>query len=160
MGIAADSTLPLNAPAPVEAGRVSRVVRVLPSLTDVAFILPILFVFGGMRGAYSLLGDADTGWHLRTGEWILANGRVPRTDIFSYTRPGEPWFAWEWGWDVLFARLYQSFGMASVVLASMLIISLTTALLFRLGRRKADNLFVAFAVTALAMADSSLRWRD
>jgi hypothetical protein len=158
MGIAADSTLPLNAPAPVEAGRVSRVVRVLPSLTDVAFILPILFVFGGMRGAYSLLGDADTGWHLRTGEWILANGRVPRTDIFSYTRPGEPWFAWEWGWDVLFARLYQSFGMASVVLASMLIISLTTALLFRLVRRKADNLFVAFVVTALSMAVSSLHW--
>ena len=158
MGLAADSTLPLIAPATAGSVRLSPMVRLLPSLTDVAFILPLVFLFGGMRGAHSLLGDADTGWHLRTGQWILANGRVPRTDVFSFTRPGEPWFAWEWGWDALFARLYQSFGMPAVLLASMLVISVTMVLLFRLVRRKSDNLYVAFAVTAMAIGGSSLHW--
>ena len=32
-------------------------------------------------------GDCDTGWHIRTGEWILANHEVPARDIFSFSKP-------------------------------------------------------------------------
>ena len=67
-------------------------VRLLPSLTDAAFLMPILFLFLRMGGATGMLGDGDTGWHVRTGEWIMANGRVPHEDMFSYTRAGQPWF--------------------------------------------------------------------
>jgi hypothetical protein len=28
-------------------------------------------------------GDCDTGWHIRTGEWILAHHAVPYHDLFS-----------------------------------------------------------------------------
>src|SRR3954469_18894357 len=34
---------------------------------------------------------------------ILKNGRVPATDIFSFTKAGQPWFAWESLSDVLMA---------------------------------------------------------
>src|SRR6266446_3585596 len=111
------------------------IIRLLPSLTDVAFLLPLIFLFGGMNGVRTMLGDGDTGWHVRTGEWILAHHQVPRVDMFSFSRTGAPWFAWEWLWDVLFAMLHQRWGMASVVLASILVICVTTALLFRLVRR-------------------------
>jgi len=47
-----------------------------------------------LGGLSFLLADGDTGWHIRTGEWILRNGRVPGTDLFSYTMPTAPWFAW------------------------------------------------------------------
>ena len=63
----------------------NRIVRFLPSLTDAAFLVPLLFLFVRLSGGHFLLGDGDTGWHLRTGEWILQNGRVPDRDIFSYT---------------------------------------------------------------------------
>ena len=76
-------------------------VKLLPSLTDFAFLMPIAFLFGRMDGVKTLLSDCDTGWHIRTGEWILANGWVPMRDIFSFSKPGEPWFAWEWLSDIV-----------------------------------------------------------
>jgi len=136
----------------------SPVLGCLPSLTDVAFIVPILLVFLRLGGTKHLLLDADTGWHLITGQWILANGRVPHQDIFSFTKAGEPWFAWEWLWDVIFGWLHQHLGMVAVVMASMMVISLTFALLYRLARRKCPNVLIAFGVTFLAMAASSIHW--
>jgi len=139
-------------------GKPSPLVRLLPSLTDVAFLLPVAFLFLYLDGARTLLGDGDTGWHVRTGEWMLQNGRVPHTDLFSYTKPGQPWFAWEWLWDLWFGWLHQHWGMAAVVLASILVICLTFALLFRLVRRTCGNAFLAIGVTAIAAAGSSIHF--
>jgi len=132
--------------------------RLMPSMTDMAFVMPLVFLFGGMKGARTLLGDGDTGWHLRTGEWILAHGRVPDRDIFSFTRSGQPWFAWEWLWDVLFGWLHLHFGMAAVVLGSSLVLALTFALLFRLARRESGDALVALACTLVAAAASAGHW--
>jgi len=132
-------------------------VRLLPSLTDAAFLMPIAFVFLRMGGATGMLGDGDTGWHVRTGEWILAHGRVPDHDIFSFTRSGQPWFAWEWLWDVLFGWLHRQAGMAAVVLGSSLVLALTYALLFRLARRGSHAL-IALAMTLVAAAASAGHW--
>src|SRR5688500_11828896 len=95
--------------------KINPLIRLFPSLTDLAFLMPILYLFAGLDGAKTMLSDGDTGWHIRTGDWILANGRVPTADMFSFTKPGEPWFAWEWLWDVLFAWMHQRWGMESVV---------------------------------------------
>ena len=134
------------------------VIRLLPSLTDVAFVMPVLFLFFRMSGTGYLLGDGDTGWHIRTGDWILQNRQVPSHDLFSYTKPGEPWFAWEWLWDVIFAWLHQHFGMGAVVLGSLLVICLTSAILFRLARNRSGNVLVAIAVTIVATAASTIHW--
>jgi hypothetical protein len=124
----------------------------------VAFLMPISFIFLKLSGAYSLLGDGDTGWHIRTGEWILNHHQVPYADMFSFSRPGAPWFAWEWLWDVMFALLFRSGGLAAVVLASTLVICLTSVALFRLIRRKCDNGLVAIAVTLLATGGCAIHW--
>jgi hypothetical protein len=142
----------------MNAQRPRLAVRFLPSMTDFVVLAAILFLFGLLSGAPMLLGDGDTGWHIRTGEWILANGRVPDTDLFSFTRPGEPWFAWEWLWDVVFAWLHQHWGLAAVVLGNVLIICLTAAVLFRLILRKCANVFVAALVSVLALAATALHW--
>jgi hypothetical protein len=136
----------------------SPALRCLPSFTDVAFVMPILLLFAKLGGLKYMLADGDTGWHLRTGEWILRNGRVPDRDIFSFTKPGEPWFAWEWLWDVIFAWLHQHWGMVAVLAASLMVISLTSALLYRLVRRKCPNVLIAIGVTFLAVAASSIHW--
>src|SRR5581483_2258905 len=93
-----------------------------------------------------------------TGQWIMANGSVPHRDIFSYTMPNTPWFAWEWLWDVSFAVIYNAAGLGGVALASLGILCLTMALLFRQVRRKCENPLLAFAVTTVAIAGSSLQW--
>jgi hypothetical protein len=141
----------------MQAARTQFAVRLLPSLTDLAFLMPVVFLFGRMDGARTLLGDCDTGWHIRTGEWILANHQAPAHDIFSFSRPGQPWFAWEWLSDVLLARLNYLGGLQAVVLFSTLIIAATFAGLFLLVRRKA-NPVIAIAVTIIAAASSSIHW--
>ncbi|MBZ5725779.1 MAG: hypothetical protein LAP87_12365 [Acidobacteriia bacterium] len=141
----------------MQAERTQFAVRLLPSLTDFAFLAPMGILFSRMGGTKTLLGDCDTGWHIRTGEWILAHRAVPTHDVFSFSKPGGDWYAWEWLSDVLFAGLNSWGGLAAVVLFSILLISFTNVLLFRLVRRKANPL-LAIAVTLMAAAVSSIHW--
>ncbi len=141
----------------METQRPPFLLRLLPSFTDLAFLMPIVFLFGRMGGLRVLLGDCDTGWHIRTGEWIVANHRVPAGDIFSFSKTGAPWFAWEWLSDVVFAWLNGLGGLRAVVLFAILLLAFTFALLFRLLRSR-SNPFVAIAVTVLAAAGSSIHW--
>lgn len=133
-------------------------IRFLPSLTDLVILFPLLFVMLKMQGVATLLGDGDTGWHIRTGEWILQNHQVPRVDIFSFSRPGQPWFAWEWLWDVGFAWIHSQGGLAAVVFVNLLLLSAIFVLLFQLVRRTCSNDIVSALVTIFALAGTSIHW--
>jgi len=135
----------------------SRLAAWLPSLTDVAFLMPIIFLFGRLDGARTLLLDGDTGWHIRAGEWILHYGRVPRQDLFSFTRAGQPWFAWEWLCEVAMAWIHR-WGMPAVVLAATVVLSVTFGLLFRILHSRSGNALVAIGLTGVAVAGSSIHW--
>jgi hypothetical protein len=158
MGFVLDNTAAIVPDGVKPADRVNPIVRVLPSLTDVTVILTLVFLFTCMGGTKSLLGDGDTGWHIRTGQWILTHGRVPHSDIFSYTMPGQPWYAWEWLWDVAFAAIYNRVGLGGVVVASIAILCAICVMMFRLVRRKCGNVLIAFVISSTAMAGSSLHW--
>ena len=106
-------------------------IPLMPSLSDLAFLTPTLVLFWCTTGVGWLLTDSDTGWHIRTGEWILKNSRVPVTDIFSFTKAGQPWFAWEWLSDVLMAVVHAHFGLAGIVLLSLLLLCSTSAFVYR-----------------------------
>ena len=134
------------------------ILRLLPSMTDVAFLLPVILLFGGLRGVRTLLSDGDTGWHIRIGEWIMAHGQVPRQDMFSFTKPGQPFFAWEWLWDLGAAWLHQRWGLAGVVVASLLVIAFSTVLLYRLIYRRCGNPLVSIVLTGLGSAGASVHW--
>ena len=141
----------------MDARRPHFAIKFLPSLTDLAFLMPMIFLFGRMEGIKTLLSDCDTGWHIRTGEWILANHRVPIHDIFSFSMPNGVWYAWEWLTDILFAWLHGHGGLRTVVFFAMMLLSITYALLFRLVRRK-SNAIIAVVVTMIAAAGSSIHW--
>src|SRR5258708_13785851 len=79
----------------------------LPGFSDCLFLAVLFWLFASGSGGWSgLLADGDTGWHIRTGQWILENHSVPHTDLFSFSKAGQPWFAWEWLSDVVFAFLH------------------------------------------------------
>jgi hypothetical protein len=123
----------------------------LPSFADLFFLI-LLGILAYSPMSAGLLRDADTGWHIRSGELILATLAVPRTDPFSYTRHGEPWYAWEWLYDVVVAAIHHASGLNGVVLFTAVIISVTFALLFRFILRRSRNLAVAAFLTLLAAA--------
>src|SRR5580692_1687642 len=106
---------PMLAPSRGDALRGSAwrgIARVLtPSFSDLFFIALIVWLFvWGPDGWASLLGDGDTGWHIRTGQYILEHHKVPTQDLFSFSRQGAPWFAWEWLTDLTFAASFQAGG--------------------------------------------------
>jgi hypothetical protein len=38
----------------------------------------------------SSVQDPDFWWHIRIGRWMVENGRLPSTDIFTFTVPAMP----------------------------------------------------------------------
>jgi hypothetical protein len=141
----------------MESPRSQVLLKILPSFGDFAFLMPVVFLFARMDGVKTLLADCDTGWHIRTGEWILANRAIPAHDIFSFSKPGQPWFAWEWLSDVWFAWLNGIGGLNAVVLFGILAVAATVGMLYQLIRRKA-NPVTAIVVTMIAAAASSIHW--
>lgn len=113
-------------------------------------MLTAILAFGPLSAG--LLGDADTGWHIRTGEIVLATRSVPRTDLFSYTKAGQPWFAWEWLYDAAVAAIHHFAGLNGVVLFSAAIIALTFSLLFRFVLQRSGSFVVAMALAVLSVS--------
>jgi len=96
------------------------------SVSFIAFLIAhtIVVVFGSAF----VLQDADTFWHIRTGEWILANATVPTVDVFSYTANGRPWIANDWLADVIFATAFRISGWRGVVELTALAIGAVAAI--------------------------------
>src|SRR5258707_3334574 len=126
-------------------------VSLMPSLSDLAFLTPILVLFWCTTGVGWLLTDSDTGWHIRTGEWISKNGRVPATDIFSFTKAGQDWFAWEWLSDVLMAVVHGHSGLAGIVLVSLLVVGATSVCVYRNTLEESGHRMIEIVLTGLAM---------
>ena len=102
-----------------------------PSLGDLFLISLGVWLFAIGSGWMALLADGDIGWHIRTGQWILDTRSVPRSDLFSFSRSGASWFAWEWLSDVIFALLCRAWGLAGVVVLAACVIVLAAWAVFR-----------------------------
>jgi len=102
----------------------------IPSSTDLIFVILLVGLSTGPLST-ALLGDGGTGWHIRTGEWILRSHSVPRVDLFSTTMQGQPWYAWEWLYDAIVGTLHRAAGLNGVVLFTAFAIALTFALLLK-----------------------------
>jgi hypothetical protein len=61
--------------------------------------------------------DPDFWWHLRIGRWMVDNGRLPSTDIFTFTVPSHVWTDHEYLTEVLMWRVYSSAGLAVLCIA-------------------------------------------
>ncbi len=130
----------------------------VPSHSDWLFGALMVWLFVAGSGWQVLLADGDTGWHIRAGEYILDSGRVPRTDLFSFSKAGAPWCAWEWLSDVLFALAHRAAGLKGVVLLASVVIAACLTLLFRHMLDRGAGFFVALAVCLLAAGASGIHF--
>jgi len=147
---------PSKAPLAAAGGRLRGLV--LPSLSDCLFAALIGWLFLAGSGWSVLLADGDTGWHIRTGEFILDHRRLPESDLFSFSRAGEPWYAWEWLADVLFACSYRLGALKGVVLLSGALIAGYLTLLVRHMVWRRVNGFVALACCLLGAGASGIHY--
>jgi len=128
----------------------------MPSMTDLIFIA-IVGVLAFTALSVKLLNDAGIGWHVRTGQQILATHAVPRVDPFS-SQIQKPWIAWEWMYDVAVGGLESAAGLNGVVWFTSVVIAGTFAAVFRLLLRRGTNLLIALLLTLLAIASSMIHF--
>lgn len=129
---------------------------ILPSLAQMAFVIVFIACFGGSGGF--LLGDGDTGYHIRAGEIILKDLAVPRHDPFSFITPPLPWTAHEWLSEVVMANVHNALGLSGVVFLFALLLSTTYWLLFRWIRSGERNLPVDLLILVLVLLSSRIHW--
>ena len=98
--------------------------------------------------------DPDMWWHLRTGEYILAQG-LPRQDVFSFTVPDHAWITHEWLSQVFMWLVYQAGGLPGLMLVFALLIALTYWLVYLASEGRP---YVAAFVTLLAAIAAAIVW--
>jgi hypothetical protein len=76
-----------------------------PAWVVIAGVAAVLLRVGLHEGL-----NSDVYWHLAAGNWMLDHHAIIRHDTFSYTVPGRPWLAEEWGFEVLLASMVRTFG--------------------------------------------------
>ena len=130
-------------------------------LPDVAMALACVTLFYCLfffQGYQKLFRDSDAGWHIRTGEAILQTGRLPRTDPYSFTREGAPWFAWEWAADVAVGAVHRVGGLGGVALFYASAIGAGVWLWFRLHWAMGGNFLLACAMAPLMLSTCDIHW--
>jgi hypothetical protein len=130
----------------------------VPSLSDCLFVSLLWWLFASGTGWIGLLADGDTGWHIRTGQHILDGGGLPRQDLFSFSRPGAQWFAWEWLSDVVLGWLHRQADLKGVVLLAGAAACASITVVFRHALWRGAGLFVALAACLLGAGASTIHY--
>ncbi len=130
-----------------------------PSFTDAFFLILLFWLFLADPGGWDrLLWDGDTALHTRVGDYILDNGQVPKTDPFSFTLPGERWFAFQWGTGVIFALLNRMWGLKGIVLLCGAIIAFYQVIVARDMVRRGTNGMIALLLVMIGCTASAIHY--
>ena len=121
----------------------------------VATLLYCLFLYGG---AHKLFRDSDTGWHIRNGEAILAQRALPAVDLYSFSKPNQPWFAWEWGADVVMGWVHGAGGLPAVTALFAFTIACASWLWVRLNFAMDGDFLLVGLFAPLMITTASPHW--
>jgi hypothetical protein len=129
-----------------------------PGVAMVAAWVTLFYCLFLFQGYQKLFRDSDAGWHIRNGEEILITGNLPHTDRYSFTRAGQPWFAWEWGLDVVVGAVHRMGGLSGVALFYAAAIAAGVWLWFQLHWAVGGNFLLACAMAPLLLSTSNIHW--
>jgi hypothetical protein len=123
-----------------------------------ARLVSIAILLATFAGPMKPRPDPDTWWHIATGRWILAHGKIPTADPFSWTAYGRPWVAHEWGTDLLFSVMNRWLGPASLLVLAGLLIGAAFLLLANALRMVTRNEWIVALCLGAAFYPSMLMW--
>jgi hypothetical protein len=132
----------------------------LAAMITVATLLYCLFLYSGGQFVTgdALFRDSDTGWHIRNGETILATHTPPVTDPYSFSKPNRPWFAWEWGADVMMGAANRLGGLTAVAALFAFAIAGASWLWVRLSFAMDGDFLLAGLFAPLMVTSASPHW--
>lgn len=83
------------------------------------------------------------------GREIVSSGTIPTTDVFSYTRYGEPFYNQGWLAQVIMYGLHQLGGVALIIVVQAVVLALAYGVLMLLCIRRSSALRLSAAVILL-----------
>jgi hypothetical protein len=87
--------------------------------------------------------DPDIWWHLRVGDWIIANRTVPHVGIFSRTAANMPWVAYSWGYEVLLSLAYRGSGIFGIGVFGVVLTMVVAYAIMSMLRRLSGSFWIA-----------------
>jgi hypothetical protein len=100
----------------------------------------------------------DFWWYLKSGQHILATGRIPDRDPFSFTAEGRPWINHMWLTQVVLYWLYERVGRVPIIVGKSLVVAATFGVILLTCLRRGVHPAVAAMVTALAAIAGEAYW--
>jgi hypothetical protein len=127
----------------------------------VSLTLPRLWAFLSLACIFVILNlvfvhPHDFWWHVRAGQWIVDNGRVPAVDLFSYTQAGEPWAYQSWLMEIILYLLVRVGDLPLVILFNTMVITTAYGVLLLVNRQAAAGDLRWAALATLAGASLAL----
>ncbi|RLB58217.1 MAG: hypothetical protein DRI90_17005 [Deltaproteobacteria bacterium] len=107
---------------------------------------------------FTVISDADTGFHLATGRLVLDEGLIPATNILSFTQPHHPWIVHEWLSGTCFELAWRGGGAAGLLALKLVILLFTFACVLRTARLLSGSPMGAALATLLAAWASAGRF--
>ncbi len=80
----------------------------------------LVFVVAFVLGLKQL-HEPDLWWMFRTGEWMVQNGQIPTTDVFSFTHKGVDWISVKWLFELIAYGIVSLAGPESISILQSLI---------------------------------------
>lgn len=100
--------------------QVNKVNKKLISIWSVFILIGTgIFILEKTRHLFTI--DSDIFWHIKTGEWILENGYVPKVDVFSW-HSGLNWIPHEWLYDVFLNIIYNKFDFQGIIVLAAIML--------------------------------------
>lgn len=119
----------------------------LPTFGFFLFLAMELWLFAAPTKIFE---DPGVGRHLRSAQFILETAAVPRADSLSFTRAGQPWFDFEWGFEATLGVLYHFGGLALIAGFCYALFATTTLGVYRTLLHSGFSTSVVLITTALA----------
>jgi hypothetical protein len=111
---------------------------------DMKKVLWLTFVIGAGLYITDQVKDPDLWWHITVGRWILAHLSLPHQDYWTMFASGEPWKAYSWSVEILFALVDRHWGIHGLfVLQCVFGVILSLSLAYVFGMIAKDHFFGA-----------------
>jgi len=130
--------------------------RILPRLGEILFAAVFAAVIG--LGPRLMNVDGDLGRHITLGNYVLESGKIPREDIFSFTKTGDPLTPHEWLSDVIFSVSYKAAGLNGVVWLTALVLAVSYWLVYKHSLALSNMSLIALTGSIIAAAAGSIHW--
>ena len=114
-------------------------------------------VAGAVLGLFEV-ANTSIGWHLGSGDWILANHAFMRADPFSFTSGGAPWIDHEWLFQVGVSIVHSLGGPTAFVALRGCTIAILAVLLLMMGVRSGLSPAAALVLSLACVAGARGRF--